>query len=164
MNEKLFIICNLYLLFPFQHGSSTVDYQNQAKLILRRLNFQSPSRCTIETSGFYVFQYGLFCIHASVLIVNHSKMWWNDYSYLIEQNICYLVLCDKNYSKKLAFSFLEDIAQEFWSQYGKRVPTVARPYTFIEFGKNQQLYHISIFGTINAKYWFLFHRHLRAES
>jgi vesicle transport protein SEC22 len=43
------------------------------------------------------------------------------------------VLCEKNYSKRLAYSYLEDIAQEFHSQHGKRVNTVTRPYTFIEF-------------------------------
>lgn len=55
------------------------------------------------------------------------------YSYLIENDVCYLVLCEKNYSKRLAYSYLEDIAQEFHSQYGKRVNIVTRPYTFIEF-------------------------------
>lgn len=55
------------------------------------------------------------------------------FSYLIEYEVCYLVLCEKNYSKRLAYSYLEDIAQEFHSQYGKRVNTVTRPYTFIEF-------------------------------
>ncbi|KAL0850642.1 hypothetical protein ABMA28_012396 [Loxostege sticticalis] len=54
-------------------------------------------------------------------------------SYLIENEICYLVLCERNYSKRLAFSYLEEIAQEFYQQYGKRVNTVTRPYTFIEF-------------------------------
>lgn len=55
------------------------------------------------------------------------------FSYLIEYDVCYLVLCEKNYSKRLAYSYLEDIAREFHSQYGKRVNTVTRPYTFIEF-------------------------------
>lgn len=44
-----------------------------------------------------------------------------------------MVLCERNYSKRLAYSYLEDIAQEFHVQYGKRVNTVTRPYTFIEF-------------------------------
>lgn len=56
-----------------------------------------------------------------------------NFSYLIEYDVCYLVLCEKNYSKRLAYSYLEDIAQEFHAQYGKRVNTVTRPYTFIEF-------------------------------
>lgn len=52
---------------------------------------------------------------------------------MIENDVCYLVLCERNWSKRLAYSYLEDIAQEFYAQYGKRVNTVTRPYTFIEF-------------------------------
>lgn len=58
------------------------------------------------------------------------------HSYLIENEVCYLVLCERNYSTRVAYSYLEDIAQEFHAQYGKRVNTVTRPYTFIEFGKS----------------------------
>lgn len=91
-----------------QTGRNIVDYTNQAKMLFRKLGPQSPPRCTIET-GPYLFHY------------------------LIEYDVCYLVLCEKNYSKRLAYSYLEDIAQEFHSQYGKRVNTVTRPYSFIEF-------------------------------
>ncbi|KAF7989740.1 hypothetical protein HCN44_008414 [Aphidius gifuensis] len=91
-----------------QSGKNILEYQNQAKMLFRKLGTQSPSRCTIET-GPYLFHY------------------------LIENDVCYLVLCEKNWSKTLAYSYLEDIAQEFHVQYGKRVNTVTRPYTFIEF-------------------------------
>lgn len=91
-----------------QTGRNILDYQNQAKMLFRKLGPQSPPKCTIET-GPYLFHY------------------------LIEYEVCYLVLCEKNFSKRLAYSYLEDIAQEFHSQYGRRVNTVTRPYTFIEF-------------------------------
>ncbi|CAH0600894.1 unnamed protein product [Chrysodeixis includens] len=91
-----------------QSGCNVLEYQNQAKMLFRKLGPQSPTRCSIET-GPYLFHY------------------------LIEHDICYLVLCERNYSKRLAFSYLEEIAQEFYQQYGKRVNTVTRPYTFIEF-------------------------------
>lgn len=91
-----------------QSGRNILDYQNQAKMLFRRLGPQSPTRCTIET-GPYLFHY------------------------LIENEVCYLVLCEKNYSKRLAYSYLEDIAQEFQSLYGKHVNKVTRPYSFIEF-------------------------------
>lgn len=91
-----------------QSGKNTLEYQNQAKMLFKRLTPQSPPQCTIET-GPYLFHY------------------------LIERDVCYLVLCERNYSKRLAFSYLEDIAQEFYSQYGKKVNTVSRPYSFIEF-------------------------------
>ncbi|XP_044731097.1 vesicle-trafficking protein SEC22b [Chrysoperla carnea] len=91
-----------------QSGRSILDYQNQAKMLFRKLGPQSPTRCSIET-GPYLFHY------------------------LIEDEICYLVLCERNYSKRLAYNYLEDISQEFYSQYGKRVKSVIRPYAFIEF-------------------------------
>lgn len=37
------------------------------------------------------------------------------------------------FSKKAAFGFLEEIAQEFDNTYGRRVNSVSRPYAFIEF-------------------------------
>lgn len=42
-------------------------------------------------------------------------------------------MCDKLYSKRLAFNYLEDIAQEFHKTYGRKVNSVTRPYAFIEF-------------------------------
>lgn len=55
------------------------------------------------------------------------------FSYLIENEVCYLVLCDKLFSKRIAFNFLEDLAQEFSKSFGRKVNTVTRPYQFIEF-------------------------------
>lgn len=49
--------------------------------------------------------------------------------------MCYLVLCEASFPKKLAFAYLEDLQAEFHEQHGKRVPTVSRPYSFIEFGE-----------------------------
>lgn len=65
--------------------------------------------------------------------IMNANMKFLFFSYLIENDVCYLVLCERNYSKRLAYTYLEDIAQEFHSQYGKRVNIVTRPYTFIEF-------------------------------
>lgn len=38
-----------------QSGRSVLEYQNQAKMLFRKLGPQSPPRCTIET-GPYLFQ------------------------------------------------------------------------------------------------------------
>lgn len=89
-------------------GRPLNEYQTQAKSIFRKLNQQSPDRCTIE-SGKLLFHY------------------------MIDQNICYLVLTESTFSKKLAFSFLGELKQEFWVQYGNRFQSVTRPYAFIEF-------------------------------
>lgn len=91
-----------------QSGRDILEYQNQAKMLFRKLNNQSPDRCTIET-GPYLFHY------------------------YIENGVCYLVLCDKGFSKRLAYSYLEDLQNEFNSLYGRKVATVSRPYSLIEF-------------------------------
>lgn len=52
---------------------------------------------------------------------------------MIENEVCYLVMCDKMFSKRTAFTYLEDLAQEFHKNYGRKINTVTRPYAFIEF-------------------------------
>ncbi|XP_076316432.1 vesicle-trafficking protein SEC22 [Tachypleus tridentatus] len=91
-----------------QAGRNILEYQNQAKMLFRKLNSQSLPRSSIET-GPYMFHY------------------------LIENDVCYLAFCEKSFSKRLAFAYLEDLQNEFRSQYGSRVTTVSRPYSFIEF-------------------------------
>ncbi|XP_077986768.1 vesicle-trafficking protein SEC22b-like [Glandiceps talaboti] len=91
-----------------QSGRSLTDYQNQAKMLFRKLDDNSPIRCSIET-GAMIFHY------------------------LIDRSVCYLVLCERTYPKKLAFAYLDDIQNEFYAQYGRRVSMVSRPYSFIEF-------------------------------
>lgn len=87
-----------------------LEYQNQAKQLFKTLQADSPPQMTIET-GNYVFHY------------------------LLDNRICYLCLCEKTFSKRLAFSFLEDIAIKFQVDYGQRLYTANRAYSFIEFGK-----------------------------
>lgn len=91
-----------------QSGRDLQQYQSQAKQLCRKLNAQSPDRCTLEA--------GVMNFH-----------------YLIAQGVCYLSLCEASFPKKLAFAYLEDLHSEFYEQYGRRVPTVTRPYSFIEF-------------------------------
>eukprot|EP00730_Choanoeca_flexa_P018327 TRINITY_DN8903_c0_g1_i2.p2 TRINITY_DN8903_c0_g1~~TRINITY_DN8903_c0_g1_i2.p2 ORF type:complete len:215 (+),score=42.45 TRINITY_DN8903_c0_g1_i2:1754-2398(+) len=86
-----------------------VEYKQQSKMLLKKLNHSSPARCSIATSNNYVFHY------------------------IIEAGVCYLVLCDAKFSKKLAYGYLEEIQREFHELYGSRVDTAARPYAFIEF-------------------------------
>lgn len=46
-----------------------------------------------------------------------------------------MTLCDKAFSKRQAYAYLEEIQNEFISQYGSKVDTQTRPYSFIEFGE-----------------------------
>ncbi|XP_037777066.1 vesicle-trafficking protein SEC22b-B-like isoform X1 [Penaeus monodon] len=89
-------------------GRNLLEYQNQAKMLFKKLTVNSPNRCSIET-GPYLFHY------------------------VIDNEVCYLVLCERGFSKKSAFTFLEEMSAEFNSQYGRRVAHVSRPYSFIEF-------------------------------
>lgn len=93
-----------------QAGRSLMEYQNQAKQLFRKISSdpQPPARCSLE-SGSLIFHY------------------------FIERGVCYLVLCEQSFSKRLAYSFLEDLQTEFSSIYGTKVETVSRPYSFIEF-------------------------------
>lgn len=91
-------------------GNSSVEYQNQAKQLFKTMRDNSPPQMTIET-GPYVFHY------------------------LLENRICYICLCEKTFSKRLAFSYLEDLATEFQQKYGQELYRVVRPYALIEFGK-----------------------------
>lgn len=59
------------------------------------------------------------------------------FSFLISQGVCYIILCKASFPKTMAFEYLEDLSKEFYVQYGKKVPTVSRPYSFIEFGKTE---------------------------
>lgn len=91
-----------------QSGRAMVDYQNQAKMLFKKLTPNSPQKCSIATGTFI-------------------------YHYLIDGEVCYLCLCDQGFSKKTAFTYLEDLAREFDTQYGRQVASARRPYSFIEF-------------------------------
>ncbi|XP_012716441.2 vesicle-trafficking protein SEC22b-A [Fundulus heteroclitus] len=91
-----------------QSGRDLQQYQSQAKQLLRKLNTQSPDRCVLEAGDM-------------------------NFYYFIAHGVCCLSLCEASFPKKMAFGYLEDLHGEFYEQYGKRVATVTRPYTFIEF-------------------------------
>ncbi|CAJ0941302.1 unnamed protein product, partial [Mesorhabditis belari] len=87
--------------------ANMVKYSNQAKMLFKKLN-PAQTAHTIE-SGPYQFHY------------------------VIKGAICALALCDRQFPRKLAFAFLDDVANEFLSQYATKVDSVARPYHFLEF-------------------------------
>ncbi|ORX90336.1 snare-like protein [Basidiobolus meristosporus CBS 931.73] len=106
-----------------QSETELAEYKNQAKMIFKKLTPNSESRCSIE-SGKYVMHY------------------------LIANDVCYLCVCEKKYPRKLAFSFLDELAQEFFVSYGNELtkPNL-RPYAFIKFDtfiqKTKRLYQDS---------------------
>ncbi|EGC40400.1 hypothetical protein DICPUDRAFT_146775 [Dictyostelium purpureum] len=84
-------------------------YRLQAKVIFGKLSRVSDKAVTIDVNDKYYF------------------------AYIIEHEICYLSFCEKSYSKKLTFKFLDELAKEFYNTYGFEVPTAKRPYQFIAF-------------------------------
>lgn len=55
-------------------------------------------------------------------------------SYMIADNVVFLVITDKSYPRKLAFSYLDELHKEFQNSYGSQVETVRKPYAFVKFG------------------------------
>lgn len=76
-------------------------------------------------------------MYASQTLHSHVSLYASPNSYVIEKGVVYLVLSEASFHKKLAFAYLEDLQAEFHEQHGKKVPTVSRPYSFIEFGEIQ---------------------------
>mmetsp|Transcript_3713 Transcript_3713/g.5548 ORF Transcript_3713/g.5548 Transcript_3713/m.5548 type:complete len:224 (-) Transcript_3713:328-999(-) len=107
----------LPLVASFAQTSLNLDVQKkQAKDVLRNLNSngRSVSKMSIETTDKKIFHY------------------------LIQQNICYLTLTEHSYPKRLAFLYLEEVADAFLeylsSTHGglQVIETTARPYAFIQ--------------------------------
>jgi vesicle transport protein SEC22 len=84
-------------------------FRDQAKRLIKTLNRKSQQRMTVESGPFY-------------------------FAYYIENDVVYLTLCEKSFSRKLAFKFLEELQKEFDIGYGADVPSAKRPYAFIKFG------------------------------
>ncbi len=55
-------------------------------------------------------------------------------SYTIENGVVYVCLCEKLFSRRLAFDYLLTLAKEFIKRHGSEVQAVQRPYAFIQFG------------------------------
>jgi vesicle transport protein SEC22 len=125
-------------------------------MIIRRLNRNSEPKATIEC-GKYTIQYCSLSYHRLVLqkpshfsllallITLHPccspcpltlhVLITESTSYLISSSVCFLCICDKSYPRKLAFTYLSDLAAEFTTTYSSTAylaPT-CRPYAFVEF-------------------------------
>ncbi len=56
-------------------------------------------------------------------------------SYLISDSLVFLTICDRSYPRKLAFTYLSDLATEFTTTYtaSQYNSSTCRPYAFVEF-------------------------------
>ena len=56
-------------------------------------------------------------------------------SYIVNTDLIFYCICDASYPRKLAFTYLQDLAQEFTTTYpsGQFLSPQTRPYAYIEF-------------------------------
>ncbi|PVU94993.1 hypothetical protein BB561_002126 [Smittium simulii] len=89
--------------------SDLVEYKSQAKQLFKKMNSQSQTSCSIDS--------GKFTLH-----------------YIIEHGVCYLCICEQSFPRKVAFSYLDELAKEFYLTYGTEIENRSlRPYAFIKF-------------------------------
>ncbi|KAK5662763.1 hypothetical protein OQA88_6170 [Cercophora sp. LCS_1] len=93
-----------------QTETALSEVKGQVKLILRRLNRNAEPQASIES--------GAYTLH-----------------YLISQDVVYVAVTDRAYPRKLAFTYLSDLAAEFSTTYPQQqlMSPVLRPYAFMEF-------------------------------
>jgi vesicle transport protein SEC22 len=90
--------------------SSEFDYfRRQAKQVFQTMTRQSDTSGVISSGQFY-------------------------FIYMVDNDVCYLTLCDQSYPKKLAYSFLDELKREFDIQHGTEIASTKRPYAFEKFG------------------------------
>ncbi|KAI4231663.1 MAG: hypothetical protein LQ349_005466, partial [Xanthoria aureola] len=94
-------------------------------MVIRRLDRNSESQASIEADKYTIQK------HTSLMRgPTEAKN-----SYLISSSICFLTICDRSYPRKLAFTYLSDLATEFTTTYSasQYLSPTCRPYAFVEF-------------------------------
>lgn len=85
------------------------EQKKKCKILISRITPNSEPQATVES--------GNYSIH-----------------YIISQSIIYLCICDKTYPRKLAFSYLQEVSNEFNNSHGSAaLSSNARPYGFSSF-------------------------------
>ncbi|OWB65177.1 hypothetical protein B5S33_g3730 [[Candida] boidinii] len=86
-----------------------IELKKKAKLLVQKMNSNTESRASIES--------GEYTLH-----------------YLILNSIVYMCICEKSFPRKLAFSYLSEISNEFNHVHGQEClnPNI-RPYQFVNF-------------------------------
>ena len=108
-------------------------------MIFRRLSKSSEPQASIE-SGPFTLQYAgprIDSMPASTVEAAQLLMYGYSIlgSYLIHEDLCFLCVCDRSYPRKLAFTYLSDLAREFTTTYpaAQYLSPTLRPYAFMEF-------------------------------
>lgn len=56
-----------------------------------------------------------------------------NYHYCLSDNVCFMTVAEKSFSKSVAFAFLDELQKEFMGQFGHRVANESRPYAYMNF-------------------------------
>ncbi|CAI4046940.1 hypothetical protein SUVZ_12G3030 [Saccharomyces uvarum] len=98
-----------------ENDPSLSEQKQKVKIVVSRMTPQSATEATLES--------GSFEIH-----------------YLKKSMVFYFVICESGYPRNLAFSYLNDIAQEFEHSFANEYPkTTVRPYQFVNFDNFLQM-------------------------
>ncbi|KAL3373692.1 hypothetical protein AABB24_005598 [Solanum stoloniferum] len=104
-----------------ENNDVLTTYKKQAEFILKEISLQAlPSS------------------KMTILVDHHS------FNYMVANGICYLMLCESSYPRKLAFHYLQDLQQEFERLDSSLVDRITKPYTFIKLD--------NIIGNIRKQY------------
>ncbi|MES1922767.1 SNAP receptor [Bonamia ostreae] len=90
--------------------SANSDFLKKALYVVKSLDKNSPSKCSIK-------------------IDNNSF-----FHYLIEDHVCYMVETDSKYPKQLAFDYLEEVRKHFVLDQKDEVYRYGHAYAAIKFG------------------------------
>ena len=117
------------------------------KLVLRRLNRNAEPQASIE-SGQYTYQLvkapHCFTLQVILPIITYThpsinkvplKSHSDTHSYIVQESLVFLCICDQSYPRKLAFTYLSDLHSEFTTTYpsSQYLSAGCRPYAFVEF-------------------------------
>lgn len=93
-----------------QSEAALTEVKNQVRQVLRKLSRTSEAQASIDC--------GAYTLH-----------------YIIDSDIVFLCICERSYPRKLAFTYLSDLAREFTTTHpATQVHNPAlRPYAFMEF-------------------------------
>ncbi|EDK45186.1 protein transport protein SEC22 [Lodderomyces elongisporus NRRL YB-4239] len=91
------------------NAQALLEQKKKCKILISKITPNSEPQATIESDDYNIH-------------------------YLISQSIIYLCICKKSYPRKLAFSYLSEIANEFYNSHGAdALSRTARPFGFSSF-------------------------------
>ncbi|WMV20499.1 hypothetical protein MTR67_013884 [Solanum verrucosum] len=129
-----------------ENNDVLTTYKKQAEFILKEISLQAlpSSKMTILVDHHSFNSFTNTFTLAITLFTIVSLFCYFIFSYMVANGICYLMLCESSYPRKLAFHYLQDLQQEFERLDSSLVDRITKPYTFIKLD--------NIIGNIRKQY------------